>query len=149
MRLLTRGRIYVNANGDEMFWLKQRKLQPVKKEPKFSICVCVLDDGEVNDEQQQIDAWLGKWRDKLIYFKNTGCGCCVNIYEVDGPQKAIDELPYELVSPYRKSRVRDRTIYNLFIRDVGPNRAQVFVILRRVIGLSPSATKDLLDTKSP
>ena len=28
--------------------------------------------------------------------ENSGCGCCVEIYDVEGPQEAIDAIPQQL-----------------------------------------------------
>jgi hypothetical protein len=59
--------------------------------------ICVLVDSP--DEVQAVDAWLAKWRDKLTYLSpNEGCGCCVDIYRVEGPAEAITEIPSGLIS---------------------------------------------------
>jgi hypothetical protein len=43
------------------------------------------------------EAWFAKWRPQLTYCsENTGCGCCVDIWDVEGPYLAIKELPPEL-----------------------------------------------------
>lgn len=46
------------------------------------------------DEVAAIDAWFVRWQARLMQCSdNLGCGCCVDIWEVQGPQQAIDELP--------------------------------------------------------
>ena len=45
-------------------------------------------------EQAAVDAWLERWRSRLPFVSdNEGCGCCVDIYRVEAPQQALDELP--------------------------------------------------------
>ena len=45
------------------------------------------------------DAWFAKWGAALSYrSENAGCGCCVHIWDVDGPAEAIAELPPEVRS---------------------------------------------------
>ena len=57
--------------------------------PRFTICVDVNEP----DEAALADAWLNKWQDKVEYLsKNQGCGCCVNIYDVEGSEAAFSEL---------------------------------------------------------
>ncbi len=42
-------------------------------------------------------AWFARWRPHLAYCSgNTGCGCCVDIWDVDAPEEAVAELPWEL-----------------------------------------------------
>jgi len=48
-------------------------------------------------EEEFMSAWIDKWREHFSYFDNTGCGCCINDYEFDAPQEAIDELPDDLI----------------------------------------------------
>lgn len=60
---------------------------------RATICVSV----DSSDECAAADAWLERWRDKLKFLsENRGCGCCVNMWNVDGPDEAIDELPREI-----------------------------------------------------
>jgi hypothetical protein len=58
--------------------------------------ICV-DNGD--PDQAIVEAWLERWRPRLAYVsKNEGCGCCVHIYRVEGPQEAIDELPPDVLA---------------------------------------------------
>ena len=57
--------------------------------PKATICVDVD-----TPEQLAVDQWLKRWQ-ALVPFvsENEGCGCCVDLYRVDAPKEALDELP--------------------------------------------------------
>jgi hypothetical protein len=57
--------------------------------PRATICV---DVGTA--EQAAVDAWLARWRTSMPFCSdNEGCGCCVDLYRVEAPQNALDELP--------------------------------------------------------
>lgn len=57
--------------------------------PRATICV---DAG--TPEQVAVNAWLDRWRGRLLFVShNEGCGCCVDMYRVEGSQEALDELP--------------------------------------------------------
>jgi len=46
------------------------------------------------DEVQAVGDWFDKWRNRLTFVSgNTGCGCCINMWEVEGPIEALRELP--------------------------------------------------------
>lgn len=58
--------------------------------PRATVVVSVDDATEV----AAIDAWFDRWQQKLNHrSENQGCGCCVDIWEIEGPQEAIDQLP--------------------------------------------------------
>jgi hypothetical protein len=43
------------------------------------------------------EAWMQRWKPQLIRIsENYGCGCCVDIYDVEGADEAIDAIPEEL-----------------------------------------------------
>jgi hypothetical protein len=44
-------------------------------------------------EVMAVSAWLNRWGPKLKLSDNQGCGCCVDIWDVQGPRAALDELP--------------------------------------------------------
>ncbi len=57
---------------------------------KATVCV----DVDSVEEMQQIEQWFATWRDKLSFVsEDQGCGCCVHIWDVDGPPEAIDAIP--------------------------------------------------------
>lgn len=46
------------------------------------------------DEVAAAEAWFSRWRSRLTYCsENKGCGCCVEMWDVEGPAEAIAELP--------------------------------------------------------
>ena len=46
------------------------------------------------DEVALSEDWLAKWTSSLTYrSENQGCGCCVNIWDVEGPEEALAALP--------------------------------------------------------
>jgi hypothetical protein len=54
--------------------------------------VCVAVDSE--EEVQAAEAWFTKWRDRLDAVSgDSGCGCCVHMWDVEGPPEAIAEIP--------------------------------------------------------
>ncbi len=62
--------------------------------PKFTIYANV----EEAPEHSPVEAWLVKWEHHIAYLSaNLGCGCCIDIYNVDGSEEVIAELPEEVV----------------------------------------------------
>lgn len=46
------------------------------------------------DASAAVAAWFTRWRDRLAFAsENEGCGCCVDMWNVDGPAEAIAEIP--------------------------------------------------------
>jgi len=46
------------------------------------------------DEATKVASWFDRWRDQLTFVsENQGCGCCVDMWEIEGPPEAIAELP--------------------------------------------------------
>ena len=49
------------------------------------------------EEVAASEDWLAKWKPSLTYrSENQGCGCCVNIWDVEGPEEALAALPSNL-----------------------------------------------------
>ena len=45
-------------------------------------------------EVAAVDAWFAKWAGRLGHrSEDQGCGCCVHIWDVDGPAEGVAELP--------------------------------------------------------
>jgi hypothetical protein len=62
-------------------------------EIRASICAMVDNAGEVDEAE----CWLQKNREQLAYVSEIhGCGCCVVMWDVQGPQEIIDTLPKHL-----------------------------------------------------
>ncbi|MEO7715127.1 MAG: hypothetical protein ABIY70_02900 [Capsulimonas sp.] len=58
--------------------------------PKVTICVETDDSAN----QVRVKSWLLKWRDELGGApENSGCGCCIDMYDVDVPWNAVRDLP--------------------------------------------------------
>ena len=63
--------------------------------PKATIIV----DVNYPEEVEVLERWLETWQPHLAYLsKNLGCGCCVDILNVEAPQKALGELPEQMLS---------------------------------------------------
>lgn len=57
---------------------------------KVTICVEV----DSAEEVALVERWFSAWRDRLTYCsENHGCGCCVDIWDVDAPEEAVASLP--------------------------------------------------------
>jgi hypothetical protein len=67
-------------------------MEDVKPIPKYTIYT-----EPQTLEETCMAAWIDKWQDQFSCFTNTGCGCCVNIYEFDIKIEAINELPQDLI----------------------------------------------------
>lgn len=51
------------------------------------------------EEVRAVAEWFERWRDHLAAVSdNTGCGCCVDISDVEGPEEALRELPEVVVA---------------------------------------------------
>jgi hypothetical protein len=57
----------------------------------------IIVDADEPEERAAAEAWFARWRGRLTYCSDVGgCGCCYESWDVDGPEEAIAELPYEL-----------------------------------------------------
>jgi hypothetical protein len=57
---------------------------------RATICVDVTHD----EERVAVEAWFERWEERLSFVSdNEGCGCCVNIWNVEGPDQAILGIP--------------------------------------------------------
>lgn len=51
-------------------------------------------DVQNGSETATCRSWFERWESTLVRVsENYGCGCCVEIYDVEGPQEAIDAIP--------------------------------------------------------
>ena len=49
------------------------------------------------DEQAAFEAWLRRWEAQLTFISDDyGCGCCVHLFDVEGPKEAIGAIPVQL-----------------------------------------------------
>ena len=57
---------------------------------RAGICIDVTKPEEVRG----IEEWFRKWKPALSHVsEDEGCGCCVEIWHVEGPEEAIREIP--------------------------------------------------------
>jgi hypothetical protein len=62
-------------------------------------------DIDASDEPALVEAWFTRWRAELKYVSDDkGCGCCVRIWDIDGPEEAIADLPPSVLT--QKTHVR-------------------------------------------
>ncbi|MEH0932660.1 hypothetical protein [Micromonospora sp. CPCC 205558] len=59
---------------------------------RFSMMARVDTPGEVADAE----AWIARYRESLTSIAETGCGCCVRAWQIDGPQELVDTIPLVL-----------------------------------------------------
>lgn len=58
--------------------------------PRATLIVDVTHPEEVTASE----AWFAKWTPSLTFkSENQGCGCCVNIWDVEGTEEALAALP--------------------------------------------------------
>lgn len=54
----------------------------------------IIVDKDASGEAEAVEAWFARWRPQLTYCsENKGCGCCVDLWDVEGPYLAIQEIP--------------------------------------------------------
>lgn len=85
------------------FWAKQREKNKAGQ-PKYKVFT-----GAKTPEEQLMSEWIDRWHDQFDYFNNRGCGCCINIYEFDVPEEALNELPAELIEMCEEAQQPPRT----------------------------------------
>lgn len=62
---------------------------------KVQIIVAV----DQTEEIKVVAEWFERWRESLTAVSdNRGCGCCVDIWDVVGPDDALRELPESVVA---------------------------------------------------
>lgn len=49
------------------------------------------------EEVTACEDWFAKWATSLTFrSENQGCGCCVNMWNVEGPDEALSALPLSI-----------------------------------------------------
>ena len=57
--------------------------------------VCIASDS--SEEEVAFDAWLAVWKEKMSFIsEDYGCGCCVHLFDLEGPSEAISALPEKI-----------------------------------------------------
>ena len=72
---------YVSQTGNQM--------------PEWEVVV----DVNVERETTTFSNWLARWREQVVLSENQGCGCCVDIWRISGPDEAKLEISSQLVGP--------------------------------------------------
>ena len=71
---------------------------------RATICVAV----DKATERTAVEAWFARWRSELPFVsENRGCGCCVDISDVEGSSEALSELPVEVLARSEWTDFRD------------------------------------------
>ena len=78
-----------------MDWDEFWREQLVKNQDGMPVYSVTIDPDTPAEGSMRL--WIEKWQRHFHYFNNTGCGCCINIYEFDAPKEAIAELPADLI----------------------------------------------------
>ena len=50
-------------------------------------------------EVMAVNAWFQRWGPRIQCADNQGCGCCVDIWDVQAPAVALAELPSAMCRP--------------------------------------------------
>lgn len=57
----------------------------------------IITQTDLPDEVRLAEAWLERSRSKLTFVSDDeGCGCCVHIYRIEGPDEVIDSMPEDI-----------------------------------------------------
>ena len=75
--------------------------------PTCRATVCLW--SESMEEKVEFTTWLHRWRKSLSYLSHDyGCGCCLHLFDLEGPVEAVAALPPEMrcVSTWTENAVR-------------------------------------------
>ncbi|QTD44455.1 hypothetical protein [Ottowia testudinis] len=61
---------------------------------KATVCVTIDNEREI----AAVNAWFNRWGPRIRCGDNQGCGCCVDIWDVEAPPEALRDLPAAMVS---------------------------------------------------
>ena len=51
------------------------------------------------EEKLDFTLWLNVWKKKMTFVSaDYGCGCCVHLFDLEGPKEAIDAIPAQLLT---------------------------------------------------
>lgn len=60
---------------------------------RATICVDIGRD----DDVVAAEDWFARWRNQLTFVsQNEGCGCCVDLWNIEGPAEVVETIPAEL-----------------------------------------------------
>jgi hypothetical protein len=59
--------------------------------------VCIWSDSL--EEKVELTTWLNTWRKVMTFVSHDyGGGCCIHLFDLEGPKEAIDALPTALLA---------------------------------------------------
>ncbi|MBN2198332.1 MAG: hypothetical protein JW747_00615 [Candidatus Aminicenantes bacterium] len=65
-------------------------------------------DNRDSQKALKVEAWLKKWKDEVtVLSANYGCGCHHDLYDVEGPEEALAELPASVLAAVSRGRNGD------------------------------------------
>ena len=51
------------------------------------------------EEKLDFNTWQTAWQKKMAFVsRDYGCGCCIHLFDLEGPKEAIDALPRDLLT---------------------------------------------------
>ena len=51
------------------------------------------------EEKVEFTTWLNVWKKKMtLVSPDYGCGCCIHLFDLEGPKEAIDAIPESLLT---------------------------------------------------
>ena len=81
----------------DMNRLSERTLQSSPTHDRHRATVCLW--SESLEEKVDFTLWLNVWK-KMMSFVSAdyGGGCCIHLFDVEGPKEAIDAIPTQLLT---------------------------------------------------
>jgi hypothetical protein len=79
----------------------------------------ICTSSETPEDLEAFEAWLAKWKARLAFVsEDYGCGCCVHLFDIEGPREAIADLPKHIrsSSSWEQSGIR-------YVAGEWPNKA--------------------------
>ena len=53
---------------------------------------------DIPSEVVDAEAWIARSRESLTSIAESGCGCCVRAWQIEGPQELVDTIPLVLTA---------------------------------------------------
>ena len=70
------------------------KTTPARFTQRATVCL----RADSIEEKVEFTAWQTTWKKRMTFVSHDyGCGCCIHIFDLEGPPEAIDALPPELL----------------------------------------------------
>ena len=60
---------------------------------RATVCFCA----DSIEEKVEFNAWQIAWQRKMTFVSHDyGCGCCIHLFDLEGPKEAVDAIPPNL-----------------------------------------------------